>query len=170
MAQFTQAKPGTGKVAPDKFRGALAAAFITYLGEFPKMKTIAALITAFLVSATLLVVSAPANAAVYPKSIGVVCAAKAVKPSVLRTSRPGVAYSASAEAGNAKPTGKVTFTFTRQATGKVVRKATRAYNGGQAVYRFKRFRRGNLVITASLDTGANSVFKNCVTTAAQNVR
>ena len=133
------------------------------------MKTLAALITAFLVSATLLVVSAPANAA-YPKSIGVVCGAKAVKPTVVRSTRPGVAYSAAATAGNAAPTGTVTFTFTRKATGKVVRTTTRAYTGGQAVYRFKRFKRANLVITASLNTGANSVFKNCVTTAAQNIR
>lgn len=133
------------------------------------MKTIAAVITAFLMSAGLLVVSSPAHA-VYPKSITTVCSAQATKLVIKPSTKPRIAFSAASTAGNGSPSGTVTVTFTRSLTGKVVRTTQRAYSGTLAVYKFARLRRGNYIVTLSLDTGASSVFKNCAATTRQIVR
>jgi uncharacterized membrane protein (DUF4010 family) len=133
------------------------------------MKTLAAVITAFLVSAVLLVVSAPANAA-YPKSIASSCSAQSTKLYIHPTTAARLAFSASAAAGNGKPTGTVKVTYTRKSTGKVVKAYTRSYIGGQAVYVGPKLGKGNYIVKATLNTGASSVFKNCYDLGRQIVR
>jgi hypothetical protein len=134
------------------------------------MKTLAAVITAFLVSAVLLVVSAPANAA-YPKSVATSCSAMSAKLYIHKGVRPRLAFSAAPGAGNGKPTGNVTITYTKKSTGVVVRKFTRAYAGGQRVYISAPLRKkGTYIVKARLVTPASSVFKNCSDLARQVVR
>lgn len=134
------------------------------------MKTIAAVITAFLISTCLLTISAPANAAVYPKSVATKCSAVSTKLYIKKSTRPRLAFSAAPTAGNGGPRGTVTITYTRASTGKVVRKVARSYTGGQAVYVFARLGKGKYNVRAALNTGAASVFKNCADGARQVVR
>jgi hypothetical protein len=122
------------------------------------MKTLAAVITAFLVSAVLLVVSAPANAA-YPKSVSTVCFAAGDPTSISHTVTPKIAFHAKPSAGNAKVTGKVRFKFIKN--GIVVRTGTRSYGGGLVGYKFQPLKRGKYSVVATLVTPASSVFKGC---------
>lgn len=134
------------------------------------MKTLTAVISALLISACMMMVSSPAQAVVYPKSIATKCNAASTKLYINRTTRPRLAFSAAPTAGNGAPRGIVTITYTRRATGKVVRNVTRSYTGGKAVYTFARLGRGNYNVYAVLRTGSSSVFKNCGDGARQIVR
>jgi hypothetical protein len=133
------------------------------------MKTLAAVITAFLVSAVLLVVSAPANAA-YPKSIATACSAMSTKLYIHKGDSARLAFSARAAAGNGAPKGTVSIAYIRSSTGKTVATATRSYKGGTAVYTGPKLGRGTYAVIAKLNTGSSSVFKNCRDGARQIVK
>ncbi|RJS45415.1 hypothetical protein [Nocardioides cavernaquae] len=133
------------------------------------MKTLSAVITAFLVSAVLLVVSAPAHAA-YPKSISSSCSATSSKLYIKPSTAPRVAFSATAAAGNGTPTGTVKVSYIRKSTGKVVKLYKRSYSGGVRVYTGPKLGRGSYVVKVVLMTPSTSVFKNCRDYARQIVR
>lgn len=131
------------------------------------MKTLAAVITAFMVSALLLVVSAPANAA-YPKSVSTSCNAAGSPTNIRKTSTPRVAFAAKPRAGSATVKGSVRFSFVKN--GRTVRTVTRSYYGGSHRYSFNRLPRGTFYIKSRLSTPANSVFKGCGDYAMLRVR